>query len=139
MPASRVVSAANRFRAGIAHTYRATSPSLIRRLEAALGVLDLAILSVLCRLDVPNVFVKALQSSPAAEDGRVVVVESESHGSPRDDSAIRADLLMLALTPGGRQRTDKEIETLGQQAGLRRRSIHRLASGDVAYVFALAK
>jgi hypothetical protein len=65
---------------------------------------------------------------------RVVIVESEAHGRPRDDLAIRADLLMLALTPGGRERTVDEMVELGARAGLRRQRVHRLASGDVALV-----
>jgi hypothetical protein len=65
---------------------------------------------------------------------RVVIVESEAHVRPRDDLAIRADLLMLALTPGGRERTVEELVALGSRAGLRRQRVRRLASGDVALV-----
>jgi hypothetical protein len=70
----------------------------------------------------------------AGERGRVIVVESEAHARPRDDLAVRADLLMLALTPGGRERTPDEIAALAERAGLRRQGTHVLASGDVAHV-----
>jgi len=64
----------------------------------------------------------------------VVIVEAAAHERPRDDLAIRADLLMLALTPGGRERTVEELTDLGARAGLRRQQLRRLASGDVALV-----
>jgi hypothetical protein len=69
---------------------------------------------------------------------RVVVVEAEPHVRPRDDLAVRADLLMLALTPGGRERTTAEFATLGAAVGLELVRTHRLVSGDVAHVLALA-
>jgi len=65
---------------------------------------------------------------------RVVVVESQMNTRPHDDLAIRADLLMLALTPGGRERTVAEIAVLGKAAGLRLVRSRRLASGDRAHV-----
>jgi hypothetical protein len=76
----------------------------------------------------------ALLEADPASGGRVVVVEAEAHQRPRDDLATRADLLMLALTPGGRERTTREIQALAGTAGLRRRRTHRLASGDAAHV-----
>jgi hypothetical protein len=69
---------------------------------------------------------------------RVVVVESEAHERPRDDLATRADLLMLALTPGGRERSTSHLAELGEVAGLRHDAVHRLVSGDLAHVFELA-
>ena len=66
---------------------------------------------------------------------RVVVVESRARPRPVDDLALSADTLMLALTPGGRERTVDELAAIGRAAGL---SCHRwltLASGDVAMVF----
>lgn len=65
---------------------------------------------------------------------RVVIVESEANVRPRDDLAIRADLLMLALTPGGRERTVAEFTALAARAGLRRQQMRRLPSGDIALV-----
>jgi hypothetical protein len=81
---------------------------------------------------------EALRADGARDHAQVVVVESEAHGRPRDDLAIRADLLMLALTPGGRERTTAELASLAARAGLRLRRTRRLASGDVAHVLVLA-
>jgi hypothetical protein len=67
---------------------------------------------------------------------RIVVVESEAHARPRDDLATLADGLMLALTPGGRERTSAEIVALAGQVELTLERTHRLASGDVAHVLA---
>ena len=65
---------------------------------------------------------------------RIVIVESELHLRPRDDLATRVDLLMLALTPGGRERTTGEFAALANRAGLRLQQTHPLASGDCAHV-----
>jgi hypothetical protein len=77
---------------------------------------------------------EALEGADATGGARIVVVESEAHTRPRDDVAVRADLLMLALTPGGRERTTDEVTALAARAGLRRQRTHVLASGDVAHV-----
>jgi hypothetical protein len=69
---------------------------------------------------------------------RVVVLESEAHTRPRDDLSVRADLLMLALTPGGRERTTEEVGALARRAGLSLARTHRLASGDAAHVLVAA-
>jgi hypothetical protein len=75
------------------------------------------------------------RAAAAAGDGaRVVIVESEAAARPRDDLAIRADLLMLALTPGGRERTAQEFAALAEAAGLHLERTHHLASGDAAHV-----
>jgi hypothetical protein len=79
--------------------------------------------------------------SAAPPDGpatRVVIVDSEAHDRPRDDLAIRADVLMLALTPGGRERTAAEFATLAQRAGLRLRRTRRLLTGDAVHVLGAA-
>jgi len=78
--------------------------------------------------------VEDADGSTSTPPRRVVIVEPEAHVRPRDDLAIRADLLMLALTPGGRERTVEEMVALGARAGLRRQQVRRLASGDVALV-----
>jgi SAM-dependent methyltransferase len=67
--------------------------------------------------------------------GRVVVVEHERRAVPLDDIGTRSDLLMLALTPGGRERTTAEFDRLAAAAGLRRAASVTLASGDRAQVF----
>jgi hypothetical protein len=41
---------------------------------------------------------------------------------------------MLALTPGGRERSVEGLTALGARVGLRRQQVRRLASGDVALV-----
>jgi hypothetical protein len=76
-------------------------------------------------------------ATAAPTDGcspQVVVVESEAHARPRDDLATRADVLMLALTPGGRERSTAHIAELATLAGLRHVAAHHLASGDLAHV-----
>ena len=73
----------------------------------------------------------ALPDEPAA---RVVIVEGRLHERPRDDIASRTDLLMLALTPGGHERTPEQFDALARAAGLRRRRTVGLASGDDAHV-----
>ncbi len=72
-------------------------------------------------------------AGPPVSPGRLLVVEAEAHRRPRDDLAVRADLLMLALTPGGRERDVAEITHLAEEAGLRTTRVLRLATGDVAY------
>jgi hypothetical protein len=67
--------------------------------------------------------------------GRVVVVESEYTAVPRDVLAVSADLLMAALTRGGRERGTEGFVELGHTAGLRHERAVRLASGDLAHVF----
>jgi hypothetical protein len=73
----------------------------------------------------------ARMSGPSA---RIVVVESVAHARPRDDLATLADGLMLALTPGGRERTTAEVATLARQVDLLLEGTHPLVSGDVAHV-----
>jgi hypothetical protein len=77
---------------------------------------------------------EAIRGSGPPDNARVIVVESEAHARPRDDLAVRADLLMLALTPGGRERTTEEIAGLADRAGLTLRRRRRLVTGDAAYV-----
>ena len=77
----------------------------------------------------------ARSSELAGPDARVIVVDSEARRRPTDDLALLADTLMLALTPGGRERTVAEVVALGEAAGLALERHHRLASGDVAIVF----
>jgi len=66
-------------------------------------------------------------------DGRVIVVDSEQQRVPRDTLGVGADILMAALTSGGRERSVRDFERLGQQCGLRLVKAHRLVSGDRAY------
>jgi hypothetical protein len=66
-------------------------------------------------------------------DGRVIVVDSEQQRVPRDTLGVGADILMAALTSGGRERSVRDFDDLGQQCGLRLVKAHRLVSGDRAY------
>jgi SAM-dependent methyltransferase len=68
-------------------------------------------------------------------DARVVVVDNERATVPRADVAISADVLMAALTSGGRERSADELDGLACSAGLRLGHSVRLASADVAHVF----
>ena len=70
----------------------------------------------------------------AAEGARIVVVEALRRARPLDDVALRTDLLMLAVAPGGRERTTEEVTALAAGAGLRRERTVVLATGDVAHV-----
>ncbi len=65
---------------------------------------------------------------------RVIVVDSEAHPRPTDGMALLADTLMLALTPGGHERTVERFAALGRAVGLEVQRAHRLASGDLALV-----
>jgi 2,7-dihydroxy-5-methyl-1-naphthoate 7-O-methyltransferase len=77
---------------------------------------------------------RAAEAARETASARIVVVESEAHARPRDDLATLADGLMLALTPGGRERTTAEIVALARQVGLSTERTHHLVSGDVAHV-----
>jgi hypothetical protein len=66
---------------------------------------------------------------------RIVVVEGHRSTPPADDITTRSDLLMLALAPGGRERTAGELGRLGERAGLRLQRVVPLASADFAHVF----
>src|SRR5438552_345415 len=70
----------------------------------------------------------------APANARVLIVEGERRRSPADDITARTDLLMLALAPGGRERTTEEMSELARRAGLRRRRSVRLASTDLVHV-----
>lgn len=75
----------------------------------------------------------------AMEPGaRLVVVDSERTTQPRADIATSADVLMAALTPGGKERDAAAFAALGHAVGLRLDHTARLVSGDVAHRFSLA-
>jgi hypothetical protein len=69
----------------------------------------------------------------AGAGARVVVVEAESTDRPVAGVAVATDVLMAALTPGGRERSTEEVRGLAGRAGLRLASRTPLASGDVAW------
>lgn len=64
----------------------------------------------------------------------VLVVEHERSDRPRDGVSQRSDVLMLALTAGGRERTRAEIAELARRAGLVLVRTVPLASGDAVHV-----
>ena len=65
--------------------------------------------------------VRILQNCAAAltSGGRIIVVDSELVPGARNAFAQSTDALMLALTPGGRERTAAQFHTLWDRAGLR--------------------
>lgn len=71
----------------------------------------------------------------ASGRARIVVVEAEARARPIAGVAVATDVLMAALTPGGRERTSNQIRALGQRAGLRLADRSSLASGDTAWTF----
>jgi O-methyltransferase domain len=74
----------------------------------------------------------AIDAPPGAS---IVVVEGHRALRPVDGITTSTDLLMLALAPGGRERTEHEIGALGLRAGLVLRRTVALASADFAHVF----
>ncbi|MCC7076832.1 MAG: methyltransferase [Acidimicrobiia bacterium] len=69
----------------------------------------------------------------AAGPARIVVVDADHPKRPRDRIATGADVLMAALTGGGRERDGGALATLAAAAGLRLVDSTRLASGDWAH------
>jgi hypothetical protein len=65
---------------------------------------------------------------------RMVVVEGGVAARPRDDVSILTDLLMFALTAGGRERTRAELSGLAASVGLRLQRTLHLPSAAVATV-----
>jgi hypothetical protein len=78
--------------------------------------------------------VSAAMASDAAAGSRALIVEGRTDARARDEFTARTDLLMLALTAGGRERTGREFAELGAVVGLRlERTVH-LPSSSVAHV-----
>jgi hypothetical protein len=70
--------------------------------------------------------------------GRVVVVDNDRPAVPEAGVAAGADVLMAALTQGGRERDTATVVALAARAGLRHDRTVRLASADLAHVFRAA-
>ncbi len=68
-------------------------------------------------------------------ESRIVVVEQARTRMPQPDLGTSTDLLMAALTRGGKERSVDELIELGRSAGLRHVGTHRLPSADLAIVF----
>ena len=84
-------------------------------------------------VDSATILGNVAEATPA--DGRVVVVDSEQQRVPRDTLGVGSDVLMAALTSGGRERSVEDFDHLGKACGLRLAKAHRLVSGDRAYEF----
>jgi hypothetical protein len=72
--------------------------------------------------------------SVASDHCEVVVLEGERRSRPAAGIALSTDLLMMALTPGGRERTTEEIAALATRAGWSHQRRVALPSGDYAHV-----
>ncbi len=73
-------------------------------------------------------------SADDARGSRAVIVEGRTDHRARDEFAARTDLLMFALTAGGRERSGEEFAELGSAVGLRLQDTVHLPSGSVAHV-----
>jgi hypothetical protein len=82
--------------------------------------------------DAVRLLTRACEATDAS--ARIVVVDADRPRRPVDDVSVQTDLLMLALTPGGRERSADEFAALGSRAGLRLEHSTLLASGDRANV-----
>ena len=71
----------------------------------------------------------------APPGARVIVVDNEATTVPRDRLTVSTDVLIAALTSGGRERDIPSFARLGAAAGLRHHRSVRLPSGDLALVF----
>lgn len=74
-----------------------------------------------------------------APGSRAVIVEGRTDARARDEFTARTDLLMLALTAGGRERTGTQFAELGAAVGLRLERTVPLPSGSIAYVLRRAE
>ncbi len=70
-----------------------------------------------------------------ASGSRVIVIEGDRTVVPRDDLAICTDVLMAAMTNGGRERSPAAFADLGRAAALRLVQSIPLASGDLTPEF----
>jgi hypothetical protein len=71
----------------------------------------------------------------AATPARIVVVDGDRPDVPVADVAVASDVLMAALTGGGKERDADAFRGLAAAAGLDHERSIRLASGDLAHVF----
>jgi hypothetical protein len=71
----------------------------------------------------------------AGTAARVIVVDTERTARPRADLSVSVDVLMAAVTRGGKERDTAAFTALGRAAGLTRTRTVRLASGNLAHEF----
>ena len=83
--------------------------------------------------------VATAMGSEDADRSRVIIVEGRTDPRARDEFTARTDLLMFALTAGGRERTGTEFAELASAVGLRLEHSVRLPSGTVAHVLRRAE
>jgi len=69
----------------------------------------------------------------ACGSARIIVVDADHPSRPRDRIATGADVLMAALTGGGRERDRDALAALAAVAGLHLVRSTPLASGDRAH------
>ncbi len=74
-------------------------------------------------------------AAAAASTAKIIVVDGDKAVVPRDDIALRADVLMAALTNGGQERSTDQFAQLGYRSGLELVKSTRLVSGDLAHEF----
>ena len=67
--------------------------------------------------------------------GRVIVVDNDPSQKRSNGISAATDVLMAALTPGGRERTTEQFVAMAAAAGLRHERTARLASADLAHCF----
>ena len=85
--------------------------------------------------DDDSVRLLARAAADAPPGASIIVVEGHRTVRPVDGITTSSDLLMLALAPGGRERTEQQLAVLGRRAGLHLRRTVALASADFAHVF----
>lgn len=71
----------------------------------------------------------------AVSDSQVLVIDNDFPRRPRRDLATSSDVLMAALTNGGRERDQQSFRQVAEKAGLILTSSKSLASGDSVHFF----
>lgn len=69
----------------------------------------------------------------AVEHSLVLVIDNDHPLRPRRDIATSSDVLMAALTNGGKERDPQELRSLAENSGLILTSSKSLASGDIVH------
>jgi hypothetical protein len=73
-----------------------------------------------------------------SDRSRLIVVDNDHQTVPRDRLPVCTDVLMAALTNGGRERNAGTFAALGHDCGLHLTRTTRLATADLAHEFRLA-
>lgn len=74
-------------------------------------------------------------ASAAIESSQILVLENDRPQRPRRDIATSSDVLMAALTNGGRERDQQNLRSIAEKVGLVLTSSKPLASGDTVHFF----